>query len=96
MSFLFAFFLCLAIALSKGWILGDKLNGPGNITKSLGIDKDLDGENILSGIINLSPRIHPLDRAIAKQRKNAKRNDKHLWRYSLILKWNIFKIVQAQ
>ena len=39
----------------------DKLNGPGNITKSLGIDKSLDGENILSGIINLSPRIHPLD-----------------------------------
>jgi len=64
----------------------DKLNGPGNITKSLGIDHKLDGENILSGIINLSPRIHPLDKAVAKQRKNAKRNDKHLWRYSLILK----------
>ena len=31
----------------------DKLNGPGNITKSLGIDQKLDGENILSGIINL-------------------------------------------
>ena len=64
----------------------DKLNGPGNITKSLGIDKSLDGENILSGVINLSPRIHPLDQAVAKQRKNAKRNDKHLWRFSLILK----------
>jgi 3-methyladenine DNA glycosylase Mpg len=64
----------------------DKLSGPGNITKSLAIDQTLDGENILSGIINLSPRIHPLDRAVAKQRKNAKRNDKHLWRYSLILK----------
>jgi 3-methyladenine DNA glycosylase Mpg len=37
-------------------------------------------------IIDLSPRIHPLDQAIARPRKNAKRNDKNLWRFTLIIK----------
>ena len=63
----------------------DKLTGPGNITTALGLTNEDDGVNILSSHINLSPRIHSLDRAIAKQRKNAKRNDKHLWRFNLVL-----------
>jgi len=64
----------------------DKIDGPGNITKGLAIDSSFDGENILEGRINLSPRIHPVETAIAKQRKNAKKSDKHLWRFTLILK----------
>jgi len=63
----------------------DKLTGPGNITTALGLTNEDDGDNILSSHINLSPRIHELDRAIAKQRKNAKRNDMHLWRFNLVL-----------
>jgi len=66
----------------------NKIIGPGNITKSLGIDLVNDSENILSGSLNLSPRIHPVERAIAMKRKNTKRGDKHLWRFTLILKWN--------
>tara|TARA_A200000159_G_C7286283_1_gene323713 strand:+ start:571 stop:1143 length:573 start_codon:yes stop_codon:yes gene_type:complete len=64
----------------------DKLNGPGNITKGLSISDVNDGNSIISGPIDISPRIHPVDQAIAKQRKNAKRNDKNLWRFTLILK----------
>ena len=64
----------------------DSLNGPGNITKGLGIDDTFDGYNLLTGIVDLSSRIHPLDQAIARPRKNAKRNDKNLWRFTLILK----------
>ncbi len=64
----------------------DNLTGPGNITKALGINLNNDGENILDGTISLAPRIHPADKAIAKQRKNSKPRDKNLWRYSLILK----------
>ena len=47
----------------------DNIYGPGNITKALGINIEQDGENLLDGSIALSPRIHPVDRAIAKQRK---------------------------
>lgn len=64
----------------------DRISGPGNITKSLGIELINDSENILTGSINLSPRIHPVDQAIAMKRKNSKRGDKHLWRYTLITK----------
>ena len=63
----------------------DNLYGPGNITKALGVDVKQDGENLLDGTISLSPRIHPVDRAIAKQRKNSKPRDKHLWRFTLVL-----------
>ena len=63
----------------------DNLYGPGNITKALGIDIEQDGENLLDGSIALSPRILPVDRAIAKQRKNSKPRDKHLWRFTLVL-----------
>ena len=63
----------------------DNLYGPGNITKALGIDIEQDGENLLDGSIALSTRIHPVDRAIAKQRKNSKPRDKHLWRFTLVL-----------
>ena len=63
----------------------DNIYGPGNITKALGIDIEQDGENLLDGSIALSPRIHPVDRAIAKQRKNSKPRDKHLWRFTLVL-----------
>jgi len=63
----------------------DNLYGPGNITKALGIDVRQDGENLLDGTISLSPRIHPVERAIAKQRKNSKPRDKHLWRFTLVL-----------
>ena len=63
----------------------DNLYGPGNITKALGIDVKQDGENLLDGTISLSPRIHPVERAIAKQRKNSKPRDKHLWRFTLVL-----------
>ena len=63
----------------------DNIYGPGNITKALGIDIDQDGENLLDGSIALSTRIHPVDRAIAKQRKNSKPRDKHLWRFTLVL-----------
>ena len=66
-------------------ILNDNIYGPGNITKALGIDIEQDGENLLDGSIALSPRIHPVDRAIAKQRKNSKPRDKHLWRFTLVL-----------
>ena len=64
----------------------DNLTGPGNVTKALGISLKNDGDNILDGPISLSPRIHPADKAIAKQRKNSKPRDKNLWRFSLILK----------
>ncbi len=63
----------------------DNIYGPGNITKALGINVEQDGENLLDGSIALSPRIHPVDRAIAKQRKNSKPRDKHLWRFTLVL-----------
>lgn len=63
----------------------DNLYGPGNITKALGIDVKQDGENLLDGTISLSPRIHPVERAIAKQRKNSKPRDKHLWRFTLVI-----------
>ena len=63
----------------------DNLYGPGNITKALGIDLKQDGENLLDGTISLSPRIHPVERAIAKQRKNSKPRDKHLWRFTLVI-----------
>ena len=63
----------------------DNIYGPGNITKALGIDIEQDGENLLDGSIALSTRIHPVDRAIAKQRKNSKPRDKHLWRFTLVL-----------
>ena len=43
------------------------------------------GSVVGSGSIALSPRIHPVDRAIAKQRKNSKPRDKHLWRFTLVL-----------
>ena len=64
----------------------DNLTGPGNVTKALGINLKNDGESILDGSISLSPRIHPADKAIAKQRKNSKPRDKNLWRFNLILK----------
>jgi 3-methyladenine DNA glycosylase Mpg len=64
----------------------DRLSGPGNITKGLSISDVNDGNSIISSPIDISPRIHPVDQAIAKQRKNAKRNDKNLWRFTLILK----------
>ena len=63
----------------------DNIYGPGNITKALGIDIEQDGENLLDGSIALSTRIHPVDKAIAKQRKNSKPRDKHLWRFTLVL-----------
>ena len=63
----------------------DNLYGPGNITKALGINVKQDGENLLDGTISLSPRIHPVERAIAKQRKNSKPRDKHLWRFTLVI-----------
>ena len=64
----------------------NKVTGPGNITKGLGIDLVNDGEDLFFGSLNLAPRIHPVDRAIATQRKNAKPKDKNLWRYSLVQK----------
>ena len=64
----------------------NKVTGPGNITKGLGIDLVNDGEYLFFGTLNLAPRIHPVDRAIATQRKNAKPKDKNLWRYSLVQK----------
>ena len=63
----------------------DNLYGPGNITKALGINVKQDGENLLDGTISLSPRIHPVERAIAKQRKNSKPRDNHLWRFTLVI-----------
>ena len=64
----------------------NKVTGPGNITKGLGIDLVNDGEDLFFGSLNLAPRIHPVDRAIATQRKNAKPKDNNLWRYSLVQK----------
>ena len=64
----------------------NKVTGPGNITKGLGIDLVNDGEDLFFGSLNLAPRIHPVDRAIATQRKNSKPKDKNLWRYSLVQK----------
>ena len=64
----------------------NKVTGPGNITKGLGIDLVNVGEDLFFGSLNLAPRIHPVDRAIATQRKNAKPKDKNLWRYSLVQK----------
>ncbi|MDB4856160.1 DNA-3-methyladenine glycosylase [Acidimicrobiia bacterium] len=64
----------------------NKVTGPGNITKGLGIDLVNDGEDLFSGTLNLATRIHPVDRAIATQRKNAKSKDRNLWRYSLVQK----------
>jgi 3-methyladenine DNA glycosylase Mpg len=64
----------------------NKVNGPGNITKGLGINLLNDGEDLFTGSLNLAPRIHPVDRAIATQRKNAKIDDKKLWRFTLVQK----------
>jgi len=64
----------------------NNVTGPGNITKGLGLDLVNDGEDLFSGTLNLATRIHPVDRAIATQRKNAKSKDKNLWRYSLVQK----------
>jgi 3-methyladenine DNA glycosylase Mpg len=63
----------------------DNVYGPGNITTALGISVKQDSENLLDGSVSLSPRIHPVERAIAKQRKNSKPRDKHLWRFTLVL-----------
>ena len=64
----------------------NKLTGPGNISKGLGIELVNDGEDLFTGSINLTPRIHPADRAIAIKRKNAKAGDNNLWRFSLVQK----------
>jgi len=64
----------------------NKITGPGNVTKALGIDLTNDGENLFDGSINLSPRIHPVERAVATKRKNAKTKDNNLWRYTLVQK----------
>jgi 3-methyladenine DNA glycosylase Mpg len=64
----------------------NNVNGPGNITKGLGIKLLNDGEDLFTGSLNLAPRIHPVDRAIATQRKNAKIDDKKLWRFTLVQK----------
>jgi 3-methyladenine DNA glycosylase Mpg len=62
----------------------NKVTGPGNITKGLGVNLLNDGEDLFTGSLNLAPRIHPVDRAIATQRKNAKIDDKNLWRFTLV------------
>jgi 3-methyladenine DNA glycosylase Mpg len=64
----------------------NKVTGPGNITKGLGVNLLNDGEDLFTGSLNLAPRIHPVDRAIATQRKNAKIDDKNLWRFTLVQK----------
>lgn len=64
----------------------NKITGPGNVTKALGIDLTNDGENLFDGSINLAPRIHPVERAVATKRKNAKTKDNNLWRYTLVQK----------
>ena len=64
----------------------NKITGPGNVTKALGIDLNNDGENLFDGSINLAPRIHPVERAVATKRKNAKTKDNNLWRYTLVQK----------
>jgi len=63
-----------------------RISGPGNVTKALGIDLTNDGENLFDGSINLAPRIHPVERAVATKRKNAKTKDNNLWRYTLVQK----------
>ena len=64
----------------------NKITGPGNVTKAIGIDLTNDGENLFDGSINLAPRIHPVERAVATKRKNAKTKDNNLWRYTLVQK----------
>ena len=64
----------------------NKITGPGNVTKALGIDLNNDGENLFDGSINLAPRIHPVERAVATKRKNAKTKDNNLCRYTLVKK----------
>ena len=64
----------------------NKLTGPGNISKGLGVELVKDGEDLFNGSINLAPRIHPAERAIATKRKNAKPGDNNLWRFSLVQK----------
>lgn len=64
----------------------NKITGPGNITKALGIDLNNDGENLFDGSINLAPRIHPVERAVSTKRKNATTKDNNLWRYTLVQK----------
>ena len=64
----------------------NKLTGPGNISKGLGVELVNDGEDLFTGSINLAPRIHRADRAIATKRKNAKAGDNNLWRFSLVQK----------
>ena len=64
----------------------NNVTGPGNITKGLGVNLLNDGEDLFTGSLNLAPRIHPVDRAIATQRKNAKIDDKKLWRFTLVQK----------
>ncbi len=67
----------------KKKIKTDYINGPGNLTQALGISLKQDGSNLFNGPIFLLPRIHVLDQAIAKPRKNPQGGSDKLWRYTL-------------
>ena len=63
--------------------MSDYINGPGNLTQALGISLKQDGSNLFNGPVFLLPRIHVLDQAIAKPRKNPQGGSDKLWRYTL-------------
>ena len=67
----------------KKKIKSEYINGPGNLTQALGITLKHDNSNLFNGPIYLLPRIHVLDQAIAKPRKNPQGGSINLWRYSL-------------
>jgi 3-methyladenine DNA glycosylase Mpg len=67
----------------KKKIKSDYVVGPGNVSQALGIKSTHDMSNLFDGPIFLLPRIHVLNQAIAKQRKNSKTKNDKFWRYTL-------------
>ena len=70
-------------ARRKKKIKSDYITGPGNVNQALGINASHDMSNLFEGPIYLLPRIHVLNQAIAKPRKNSTKKNEHFWRYTL-------------
>lgn len=70
-------------ARRKKKLKSEFITGPGNITQALGIKNNHDMANLFDGPIFLLPRIHVLNQAIAKPRKNSTKKKDQFWRYTL-------------
>ena len=70
-------------ARRKKKLKSDFITGPGNVTQALGIKLIHDMSNLFDGPLYLLPRIHVLNQAIAKPRKNSSNQKSEFWRYTL-------------